>query len=91
MTIVAVAIKATDGAIFIALVPHRHCDIIREGGDDGKGAAGHPELFGGVYGFMTDRGVFLGRLAALAHALEVGQPLLCTTRHPAGLFSEDVW
>lgn len=91
MTIVAVAIRTTTGEVFMALAPYRHADIMREGGDDGRGFSGHPELAGGRYGFLTDGGVFLDRQQALAHVQHVGQPLLCRTPHPLGLFSEDVW
>lgn len=91
MTIVAVAIRATTGEVFVALAPYRHADIMREGGEDGRGFSGHPELAGGRYGFLTDEGVFLDRKQALAYALSVGQPLKCLTPHALGLYSEDLW
>lgn len=68
--------------------PMRHIDIRRE-----VWKAGKTEMreMGGVDGFLTHDGVFLGRLEALQHAQACGQTLLCKTPHPLGLFSEDLW
>ena len=40
-------------------------------------------------GFITDRGIFLDRSAALQHAKECNQPL--ANDHENELFSEDLW
>lgn len=92
--IVAAAIRINRAIISMA-APARHHDILRQ-----IGGLYDPELRPGwtfeaeTQGFLTDRGVFLDRRAAYAHALECGQPLVA--RRPSGyqgdeLFSEDLW
>jgi hypothetical protein len=84
--IVAAAIKL-DGRVWALPRPARHPDVIRwycrETGADRIGA-GH------VQGFVTERGAFLGREAALEHARESGQ-LMRPAVLGCLLTSEDLW
>lgn len=85
--IVAAAIKFGDAIVSVAQ-PGRHPAILRAAME--LGVALQP-LSKGVYGFLTDEGAFLTRAEAAVHVLECKQPLLCTTIHQLGLFSEDLW
>lgn len=85
--IVAAAIQVR-GLILSVPIPGRHVDVLQ-----GASLSDWPVqvLAGGVYGFLTDEGTFLDRVAALHHVLLVKQPLRCLTPHAAGLYSEDLW
>ena len=87
MTIVTAAIKVDD-QVFSVPAPGSHADVRREALKNGSVAV---LMFRAVYGFMTDKGVFLDRKKALDHVLRVGQPLKCLTPHTLGLYSEDLW
>lgn len=90
MTIVAAAIRAQTGEVFPATPPYSYDAILREGGEDGTGAQGHPELLGGTYGFVNEKGAFLDRCAALLHVQRTGQTLL-RTPNKLVLHPSDLW
>ncbi len=64
--------------------PARHHHVIR-----GLAADGVPTPIWGEQGFVTDKGVFLTRKQAAAHAIVCGQIEELTT--PPYLYSEDLW
>ena len=82
--------------ILFVPAPGRHHNVLHSlhaqflEGAERRGASYQGE----VQGFLTDKGEFLDRRAALIHARECGQPLL--RKHGEGyqgdeLFSEDLW
>lgn len=85
MAIVASAIKLSDGRVFTAPRPGRHCHAIGL-----AVAAGLERVVDEVQGFMTDNGRFLDRDEAGRHAIEAGQIAALKWPH-MGLNSEDVW
>ena len=92
MTIVAVAVavrRTGSESTWSLAAPNRHTNLVR-----GLIEAGYYDVLDErrwVRGFLTDQGAFLTRLEALAHVLEVGQPLLSSPNPNLGLFSEDLW
>lgn len=88
--IVGVAMRLSNGKVHAIRRPARHCHLFAEYNQrTGTRFKGWPsaQIRGGEQGFITDRGVFLSREDAAAHAFECGQ----IDHLKAGLFSEDVW
>ena len=86
MTIVAVAIKVGD-RVFAApsLGAYSEAQVAaREAGISPS------DLGQGVRGFVTDKGAFLDRSAALLHVQRVGQPLV-RVPNGLGLHPSDLW
>lgn len=84
--IVAAAVKWND-LIFTVPKPGRHHHILHA--MDAIGI--HPqEVARSEQGFLTDSGKFMGRVSALAMALDAKQ-LIKPATHPTELFSEDLW
>jgi len=77
------AIKITDDIIAIGIKPARHCDIIFA-----LAKSGCKIPVDGEQGFMTDKGEFIDRVLAKAHAQGSGQVKETEFRQ---LYSEDLW
>lgn len=84
MKIIAAAIQYK-GVNFIRMPPQRHSDIIHVLSEINEDAA-----INGVQGFLTNEGIFVGRVGAKAIVKDFNQPTIRDT-HPTELFSEDLW
>lgn len=82
--IVAAAIKHGD-MICSVPKPGRHHHVIRE-----MARAGIEIPITGEQGFLTDRGLFVDRVRALAIA-QTAKQIIRKNGNPNELFSEDVW
>lgn len=95
-----VAIRATDGKLYILSPPNRHHNILWTYGPQLTGPD-RVAFRGGEQGFMIDGEEFVRRKPAKLHALATGQfmgPEEYESRHGAprnyngpDLFSEDLW
>jgi hypothetical protein len=83
MMITNAAIKITDDVIAIGIKPARHCDIIHS-----IAKSGCKIPIGGEQGFLTDKGEFIDRVSAKAHAKMSGQVTETEFRQ---LYTEDLW
>ncbi len=93
--IVAAAIRINHAVISMA-APARHHDILRQiAGLYAPNDRPHWSYEAEEQGFITDSGEFLGRVPALVHAIQCGQPMrrVITDMSYQGqeLFSEDLW
>lgn len=106
MTIIAAAVRlparhdahkpAVKDLILFVPQPGRHHNVLHSlrNNFEGPNERTHSSYVGEVQGFLTDKGEFLDRRAALIHVRDCGQPLL--RQHGVGyqgdeLFSEDLW
>jgi hypothetical protein len=75
-----------EGVLYSLPKPKRHHHVIRVIADAIGGPVTHEEQ-----GFLDDKGRFLDRKQALAHALENNQVKNPNDIRAGQLFSEDVW
>jgi hypothetical protein len=93
--ILAAAVKFGELICFLP-APARHHNVLHAFRDNfGEADRTHASYESEVQGFVTDRGEFLGRRAAMQHTKDCGQALI--RRAGPGyyqgdeLFSEDLW
>lgn len=82
--ITAVAINYVEGRMYFASQPYRHHNLIDMAIQDRCQVP-----IKGIQGFLTDKGEFLNRDEAEAHAKECGQ--LTKSMRGSILTSEDLW